>query len=675
MQVFNNDQNWHVHHGDCIPHMLQDMPEESVDFAIFSPPFPALYAYLDSVADIGNVDAMGGEAAVHLSFMFNGLYRVLKPGRVAIVHVAQIPRMKRSGGVGLCDFRGTNIRIGERSGLTFEYDWMVRKNPQALRHGSKIVTPNGMVSIEDLEVGSRVIGSNGKSTRVKGVYHHGKRQMYKVTFSDGVSIECDGMHLWQVETKKGPSKTMTTNEIREFGTHPESGEPRFRIPIVSSSVEFAVNQDLPIDPYTLGVILGDGAITSRSSAFLTCEHEIVEMATVPDGHSWRRIKGSDKGNGTVATYATNGPGGGKNYLLEALRSIGVFGLRAWEKHVPSMYLMASPYDRLELLRGLMDTDGTVKTRNGIVAKFCSTSEALADAVIFLAQSLGGVARKDTEDNSKYKHKGEVKVGRRKYLVSLRMPDGCNPFKMARKADRWKPTKKAICRWIKSIEPTTIEECTCIEVEAKDHLYVADNFIVTHNSQALRTRSRELQFAGLESDRAASRGTLQDYLIKFRKPGVNAVPVRDWEQQLDDDGDAIGSKSTLYPSQVTRNDWIKFAEGCWDDIQETDTLNTAAAKSEDDTRHICPLQLEVIRRCVLLYTNPGEIVFSPFTGIGSEGYMSLGGKSPKTGKMITEPRRFYGCELKPEYHKQACVNLDRAVSNASGGKQKSLFVEV
>jgi DNA modification methylase len=176
------------------------------------------------------------------------------------------------------------------------------------------------------------------------------------------------------------------------------------------------------------------------------------------------------------------------------------------------------------------------------------------------------------------------------------------------------------------------------------------------SQAIRTRSRELQFAGLESDRAKQRGTLQDYLIKFRKPGENAVPI-----------DA--------KNQVSRNDWIKWAEGCWDDVHETDTLNTAAAKSEDDTRHICPLQLEVIRRCVLLYSNPGEIVFSPFTGIGSEGFMSLGGRSPKTGKQIADPRRFYGCELKEEYYHQALKNLTLAESQSKSASQMDLFAGV
>jgi DNA modification methylase len=163
----------------------------------------------------------------------------------------------------------------------------------------------------------------------------------------------------------------------------------------------------------------------------------------------------------------------------------------------------------------------------------------------------------------------------------------------------------------------------------------------------------LQFSGLESDRAKQRGTLQDYLIKFRKPGDNET--------------AINAKG-----EVSRNDWIQWAEGYWDDIQETDTLNTAAAKSADDTKHICPLQLEVIRRCVLLFSNPGEIVFSPFTGIGSEGFSALGGVSKKTKKRIDNPRRFYGCELKPEYYAQAQKNLTAATRGRESLKSNTLF---
>src|SRR4051812_7266754 len=121
---------YHAHLGDCIRHM-PEMPAACIDFSVFSPPFPALYAYTSDEADIGNSEDLRHEAKLHLSFFYRQLARIIKPGRVALVHVAQIPRMKRSGGQGLFDFRGLNIRLAERSGLIFEYDWSVRKNPQA----------------------------------------------------------------------------------------------------------------------------------------------------------------------------------------------------------------------------------------------------------------------------------------------------------------------------------------------------------------------------------------------------------------------------------------------------------------------------------------------------------------------------------------------------------------
>jgi DNA modification methylase len=162
------------------------------------------------------------------------------------------------------------------------------------------------------------------------------------------------------------------------------------------------------------------------------------------------------------------------------------------------------------------------------------------------------------------------------------------------------------------------------------------------AQAIRTKSRELQFAGLESDRAKSRGALPDYLLKFRAPGENAVPV-----------DSAG--------EVSRNQWIEWAEHCWSDIRETNTLNVAEGRAENDTKHICPLQLDVIERCVRLYSNPGEVVFSPFTGIGSEGYTAM-----KLG------RRFFGFELKPEYHAAAVRNMVRAIAERTAEKQSALF---
>ena len=289
--ILRADEEYKIHHGDCIEHMA-GMPEHSIDMAVFSPPFPALYAYTDEAGDIGNSEDLQSETKIHLSYFYRQFARILKPGRVALVHVAQIPRMKRSGGRGLFDFRGLNIRLAERAGLIYEYDWMIRKNPQA--------------------------------------------------------------------------------------------------------------------------------------------------------------------------------------------------------------------------------------------------------------------------------------------------------------------------------------------------------------QAIRTRSRELQFSGLESDRAKSRGTLSDYLIKFVATGDNETSI-----------DA--------PGEVSRNDWIQWAESCWSDIRETETLNVAEGRNPEDTKHICPLQLEVIRRAVLLYSNPGEIVFTPFAGIGSEIYQAL-----------LQGRRAYGCELKDSYLKAAEKNARRAISKRTESMALPLF---
>ena len=285
-----NGSEWYIHPGDCIEHMAT-MEPASMDLSVFSPPFPSLYAYTSCAEDIGNSEDLKGEAKLHLSFFYKQLARVVKPGRVIVVHVAQIPRMKRSGGQGMFDFRGLNIRIGERAGLVFEYDWSVRKNPQ--------------------------------------------------------------------------------------------------------------------------------------------------------------------------------------------------------------------------------------------------------------------------------------------------------------------------------------------------------------SQAIRTKSRELQFSGLESDRAKSRGAMPDYLLKFRVPGENKTPINGKDE-------------------VSRNEWISWAESCWMDIRETDTLNVREGRGKDDTKHICPLQLGVIERVVRLYSNRGEIVFSPFAGIGSEGYVAL-----------MHQRRFYGCEIKTEYLAAAKRNMTRAV-DARRLEQRLLF---
>lgn len=160
------------------------------------------------------------------------------------------------------------------------------------------------------------------------------------------------------------------------------------------------------------------------------------------------------------------------------------------------------------------------------------------------------------------------------------------------------------------------------------------------AQAIRTKAHALTFATKNRDSAGTRPALADYLLLFRKPGDNAVPIK---------------------NDVTNDEWIEWAQPVWWDIKETNTLNVRVARDDADERHICPLQLDFIERCVRLWSNPGEVVLSPFAGIGSEVYMAR-----KLGRFGL------GCELKPSYWRTAVDNLTN-LENEMG--HATLFDEI
>ena len=146
------------------------------------------------------------------------------------------------------------------------------------------------------------------------------------------------------------------------------------------------------------------------------------------------------------------------------------------------------------------------------------------------------------------------------------------------------------------------------------------------AQAIRTKATSLMFVTLNRDSAMSRPALADYILLFRKPGENPIPIK---------------------PECDNETWIEWARACWYGIRETNTLNTTVAKDNADERHICPLQLDLIERCIRLWSNRGETVLTPFLGIGSEAYSAV-----KLGRVGI------GCELKPSYWKTACDNLTR-----------------
>lgn len=155
------------------------------------------------------------------------------------------------------------------------------------------------------------------------------------------------------------------------------------------------------------------------------------------------------------------------------------------------------------------------------------------------------------------------------------------------------------------------------------------------AQAIRTHAKGLMFTQLHKDSSWMRPALADYLLLFRKPGENETPIH---------------------PDITNDEWIEWARPIWYGIRESDTLNVAEARESDDERHIAPLQLGTIERAIRLWSNPGEIVLSPFAGIGSEGYMAV-----KLG------RQFVGIELKPTYWRTAVKNLRQAEREVTQGQ--------
>ena len=204
----------------------------------------------------------------------------------------------------------------------------------------------------------------------------------------------------------------------------------------------------------------------------------------------------------------------------------------------------------------------------------------------------------------------------------------------------------------------------------------------------RTKALGLLYKQLRKDAAMSRQGIADYFVTMRKPGENPDPVthyyppNDSRASAEEKANAIAHPEKVFPvdlwqqyaSPVYGDDippdaWMpgllvlrgeknciadNYPEPVWMDINQSDTLQYRSAREHNDERHICPLQLEVIRRGVRLWTNPNDIVFTPFLGIGSEAYVAL-----------QEGRRAVGCELKESYYKQAVANLDNAAGNHQG----------
>ena len=360
---------------------------------------------------------------------------------------------------------------------------------RAQPRSAPVLTPTGFRPIGSLEVGDLVTGSNGLPTPVLGVYPQGRKEVFRVRTQDGASTLCCGEHLWHVLTpsdrlRSKPGRVVETREM--IGRLRQAHQHRYELPIVGP-VEFEV-RDVPMDPYALGLLLGDGCLTTKTTPSFTTSDP--DLAFALDEALYGIAVEHKQGNDYVLRRAGGGRGGVivANPVTAVLRELGLAGTTSKTKFVPEDYLYNSPRVRLAVLQGLLDTDGGPVTQAGRSCRieYTTTSERLRADVMFLVRSLGGVAysrrrqaagrRPGLANGRPVYHRADA------FTLDIRLPEGLAPFRLERKLDVYERFGGGRpMRFIDEIEPAGEQDTVCIQVAAADSLYLTDDFLVTHNT--------------------------------------------------------------------------------------------------------------------------------------------------------------------------------------------------
>lgn len=371
--------------------------------------------------------------------------------------------------------KGISFLANKGSGL-LAYDVGVGK---ALADSEIVLTPKGWVKNGAIKVGDFVIGDDGKPAEVLQVFPQGEKEIYRVWFSDGSYVDCTKEHLWNVQlpymrnkAQNNDKSKFNTVELQSFmnDLYNNRGEKKYSIPMCKP-VELE-KRNLKIDPYLMGVLLGDGCI----------KEDCVNIC-LPDEYIKEKIKPMLKGCELkhIKNYDYRISFGVGNPIVNALREYGLLNHNSDMKYIPDDYLYSNIEDRISLLNGLMDTDGYVD-RRGMTSIYYTTSIRLEANIVELVNSLGGTVSL-TSKQGRYKKNGKTVECKVCNIISIRL-DNINPFTLPKKAGRViQKTKYKPVRYIVSVEYSRKENATCIWINNDSHLYLTRNFIVTHNTAA------------------------------------------------------------------------------------------------------------------------------------------------------------------------------------------------
>ncbi len=335
---------------------------------------------------------------------------------------------------------------------------------------SVVYTPTGPKLMGNVNVGDEILSLAGRQI-VTGVFPQGTKDIYTITFEDGRSTECCLDHLWEVYTHEwsragDASRVLTTEDVLKYlRMNSYKNRMYIRLP---EYVDFN-EAELPIDPYLLGVIIGDGHIGNGYYSVTTTDPEIVDevekrLPTDMKIGAWNRI--------TFSLINRKKSFKVKNGLYHQLVALGLNNKLSYDKFIPDVYKYSSYSQRLEIVQGLMDTDGTVCKKSG-TPSFCSSSMRLAEDMAFMIRSLGGLAKISVKKTT---HADA-------YQVNIRIDSDIPLFRLPRKRLLQRRTQysQSLRLRIKSIEFSRVSEAQCISVSSDDSLYLTDGFVVTHNT--------------------------------------------------------------------------------------------------------------------------------------------------------------------------------------------------
>lgn len=351
-----------------------------------------------------------------------------------------------------------------------------------------ILSESGWVTMGSIKVGDRIFGRDGKLCNVTGIFPQGIKKVYKVSFSDGTSTRCGEEHLWKVFT---PTQTFK-NKRREsegffikplidimkdyFYIDKNDGHKKHRYSIpITNPIEFDNKINLKLDPYFLGLMLGDGGLTGTIT-FTNPEYDILS-------YIYKYMEDNNK------KYLTRDFENHKQVSLhdmrDLFRELNLYGCGSREKFIPKEYLYSSIENRRLLLSGIINTDGSVSKKVSI--SITTYSYDLYEDIKELSRGLGYIAigrKKDrTDENSTKKYDKEIEY-------TIHLIGDFKDLKLSQKhLSKLKPRKTgAYSKLITNIELVGEEESKCIMVDNEDHLYITKDYIVTHNTAILHEMS-------------------------------------------------------------------------------------------------------------------------------------------------------------------------------------------